>query len=393
MTPAALRRIVLDLVGNRRQPDLSGLSGADWLALDHLAVQHRLQPLLHYQHRASALVPEDIAAGWAATHRSQAMLALNQRADLARTVSVLRAAGFAPLALKGAWLSHYAYPEVALRPLRDIDLLLDADAVIPAFEHLQTAGYTLLGAPELSLADLVRTDKHLPPLLSPGGTVIELHHRLWEPNGRLDHASPLAIDEAVRRRAIVEGDRIAYPAPVDMLAHLIAHAVYSHRFDCGPLVLTDIDYLLRARVIDWAVFWDRAAAEGWRSGARLVLALVATYRKDVPITITSAAGAEPSSTVLADAENLLLQDLDSRRSARVLASVHQHGWRGLSDRLLGRRRGGDALVWQDKTADGGFAGWALSRFGRTVDQLRRVEPRRQGQALARLSSWLDAPGS
>lgn len=392
MNPAALRRIVLDLVGNRRQPDLSGLSDADWLALDHLTVQHRLQPLLHYQHRGSASVPAGVAAGWAAAYRSQAMVALNQRADLARTVGVLRAAGFKTLALKGAWLSHHAYQQVAVRPLRDIDLLVDADAVIPAFEHLQAAGYTLFGLPELSLADLVQTDKHLPPLLSPGGTVIELHHRLWEPNGRLDHASPLAIDEAVRCRAIIENDGIAYPAPVDMLAHLIGHAVYSHRFDCGPLLLTDIDYLLRARAIDWAAFWDRAAAEGWRSGARLVLALVAAYRKGVPITITAAAGVEPSSTVLADARDLLLQDLDTRRSARVLASIQQHGWRGLSDRMLGRRRAGDALVRPAKAGDGGFAGWALSRFGRTIDQLRRAEPRLQGQALARLSSWLDAPG-
>lgn len=392
MSPQALRRRSIALVGTRPGLDHSDLSPADWQALDRLAAQHRLQPLLHHQHRDNALVPGAIRSGWSNAYRVQAMVALGQQAELVRTTDLLRAAGFAPLALKGAWLARYAYPHPALRPLRDIDLLLDPDTVSAGFELLLGAGYRLAEPAELPLADLLRTEKHLPPLLAPGGTVIELHHRLWEPAGRLDHASPVAIDAAVRAAAVTEADGIAYPAPADMLAHLIAHAVYSHRLDCGPLLLADIDYLLSARPIDWGAFWLRAGVEGWLSGARLVLDLVATYRPGTLIEIYPQAGPEVPAAVRDTAIDLLLQDLGSRHSAGVLASVRRQGWQGLVDRTLGRRRAeGRQAVQREMGSAGGFGIWALTRLQRTGGDLVKAEPRRQGLALARLSRWLDQP--
>lgn len=389
MTLTALRRVLLALVGTGPVPDLSVLRERDWLALDRLAAQHRLQPLLHHQHRQTPGIPAAIAAGWAAAYRAQALLGLSRQAELTRTVALLRQAGLAPLALKGAWLSAHAYPQPALRPMRDIDLLLDPSTVVAAYDLLLVAGYRQLEPAALSLEQLLLTDKHLPPLLSPGGTAVELHHRLWEPAGRLDHASPAAIDAAVRQAAVIEADGIAYPAPLDMLAHLIVHAVYSHRLDCGPLLLADVDYLLRARAIDWSHFWDRAAAEGWRSGARLVLALVERWRGTGAVTRTAAAGADVPSTVLEEAADLLLQDLDSRHSAGFLATVRRQGWRGLADRLRGRTPSAAGPIQRELAGQGGFAAWARSRMRRTASDLFRTDPRRQGQALARLSQWLD----
>lgn len=391
MSAHPVHRVLLALVGLGPLPDLRALSTADWQALDRLATRHRLQPLLHHQHRERAAIPPAIAKGWAAAYRVQAMAALSQQAELARTVNLLEAAGFGPLALKGAWLSRHAYPHAALRPLRDIDLLLDHETVTGAFEHLLANGYRLTGPPELSLEELLLTDKHLPPLLAPAGTVIELHHRLWEPDGRLDHASPAGIEAAVRNAAIREADGIAYPAPVDMLAHLIVHAVYSHRFDCGPLLLADVDYLLRARRVDWQVFWDRAACEGWRSGARLVLALVNHARPGCAVELTAAAGPAPPAAVIDDAAGLMLQDLERRQSAAVMASIRRSGWRGLSTRLLGRKGQGELAIRRDMSTHGGFAGWAASRLWRTGGDLMRADSRQQSRALARLSRWLDEP--
>lgn len=390
MNPARLRRTLLALVGTGQGVDLAGMALPDWQQLDQRAAQHRLQPLLHCQHRHNAAIPETVRAGWAASHRAHAMLALGQQADLSRTYALLREAGFTPLALKGAWLSRHAYPDSALRPMRDIDLLLDPATVIDAFRHLQANGYELLDQRDQSSQDLLLTDKHLPPLRSPAGTVFELHHRLWEQNGRLDHASPHGIDAAVRQGAVVESDGIAYPAPADMLAHLIVHAVYSHRLDCGPLLLADIDFLLRARSIDWAAFWNCAAAEGWRSGARLVLALVATWRAPGAIVLTPAAGPEASAAVVEDAADLLLQDLKSRHSAGFLASIQRHGWQALAERMAGRTLGPSTTSGSAVADANSFARWAASRLQRTVFDLVRSGPRRQGQALARLSRWLDA---
>ncbi|QEA16105.1 nucleotidyltransferase domain-containing protein [Novosphingobium ginsenosidimutans] len=390
MTPEELRRRLLDLVGTRRPAQFADLSGDDLAKLDRMAAQHRLQPLLHHQHRAHPDLPPVLAEAWSAAFRCQALLALSQRAELERTVTLLRAGGFAPLALKGAWLHRFAYPHPALRPLRDIDLLLDPASVIPAFAFLEAAGYQLIEVPELPLPELVRTDKHLPPLLSPGGTVVELHHHLWEPDGRLDHASPAAIDAEVRAGAVMDEDGLAYPAPIDMLAHLIAHAVYSHRLDCGPLLLADIDFLLRARPIDWARFWVRAGTEGWSSGARLVLSLVEHYRSAVRIEWHDHKPVPDA--LLNDAALLLLQDLDRRQSAGFLASLQRRGWQGLRDRVTGRRRvAAGPAVRREMASAGGFIGWAGSRWRRTAGDLVRRDTRKQARALARLSAWLDHP--
>lgn len=392
VTPAALRPLLLDLVGTVRRPDLGALSGPDWAALNAIAAQHRLQPLLHVQHGRDSAIPAPIAEDWGQIFRFQSMLALRQQADLNATVGILRDSGFVPLALKGAWLSRHAYPGAALRPMRDLDLLLDAETVIPAFELLQSHGYRSDDTSELPLEQAIRLEKHLPPLCAPGGTWVELHHRLWEPDGRMDHASPLAIDAAVRAAAITEPDGIAYPAPIDMLAHLIAHAIYSHRLDCGPLLLADIDFLLRQRRLDWAAFWQRSRHEGWRDGARLVLDLVVQYRTGAAVDFSADTGVPTPAAILAEAPQLLLQDLATRQSAGVLASVRKQGLQGLVNRLLGRRSArSEVAVQRDMTGEGGYFGWAGSRLRRTLADAVQSDVRDQAKAMATLSQWLDQP--
>ncbi len=388
MDISALRRILLDLVGTVQGSDPSGLNARDWLTLDHMAAQHRLQPLLHAQHRNNTAIPATIAAGWRTAHRSAAIVTLAQAADLRATIGVLEAEGLAPIALKGAWLAHHAYPEAAQRPARDIDLLLDRASVLAAFELLQARGFALESSPEMAIPDILRLDKHMPPLLAPNGTRIELHQHLWEQDGRLDHASPVARDDQLRARAKRATDGILYPAGEDMLAHLIVHAVYSHRLDCGPLLLADVDFLLRQVAIDWPSFWSRCAQEGWQRGARLVLELVARYRTGSPIALTADPGPAPAPELIAAAPDLLLQELTTRQSAGFAATMYHPAW--FLARIAGRRSTGDgAAASRDMASQGGFLRWASSRFGRTFSELTKADVRRQSRELARISSWLD----
>lgn len=390
MDVPALRRIVLDLVGTARQPALAGLAERDWQELDRIAAMHRLQPLLHARHGDNPDLPVAIAASWRAAYRSAAITALAQQADLARIAGLLEAAGFAPVALKGAWLSRYAYREAAQRPMRDIDLLVPDEQVLDAFAVLLGAGYEQIEPAEMPLEAIVRLDKHLPPLRSPGGTVIELHHRLWEPDGRLEHASPVVDEAALRDRAISGENGIRYLAPADLLTHLIVHAVYSHRLDCGPLLLPDIALLLRAAPTDWPEFWHAAATGGWRDGARLVLELVAAAHPEAPIDFAADRGEPAPAELIAAAPDLLLQELETRASARFAAATLKDGRRRLVERALGRRgAAGEDQVTREMAHEGGRTGWALSRTWRTLRDLSQGDTRRQSRQLAALSSWLD----
>ena len=385
-----LRRILLAMVGTRHGPRLTQLDGGAWTTLQAMADQHRLKPLLHAQLGTSSAVPSEVRADWQEVHRAAALRAMLTRHELIECARLLEAAGLAPIALKGAWLARHAYPDPAQRPMRDIDLLVPRAGVLDGYAVLLNAGYTELAAPEMPLAEVIRFDKHMPALIAPRGTVVELHHRLWEPDGRLDHASPAQDETALRARAVRDVDGLHYLAPHDTLAHLIVHAVYSHRLDCGPLLLPDIDFLVQAAPIDWAAFWHRAAAEGWRSGARLVLDLVAQYRAGTPIDFGPDLGPPTPPELLEAAPDLLLQDLATRGSAGLAAAAIKAGPGKLLQRLRGRRGAhGEDEVTRSMTNEGGMLGWAGSRAWRSVTQLARADVRRQSRQLAALSQWLD----
>ena len=396
-----LRRLMLALIAAGDGPPdatLAGLSAADWQALDQMAWQHRLQPLLHARRGLGsdrpARAPKSILDRWSAAYRTAGIRALKARAELAETTARLESAGFAPIALKGAWLAWHAYPNPALRPLRDLDLLLTPETVIPAFEHLVAQGYAPPENMEFTLEDAVRLDKHMPPLTSPRGITIELHQRLWEIDGRMDHAAPRADEPAIRARAIRIG-QISYPHPADMLAHLVIHAVYDHRLDCGPLLLPDIAYLLAPKPsespIEWDPFWAQAEAQGWREGAALVLELVRAHDPAAPVEIP--AGAAPPPQVIDAAADLLLQNLFTRVSAGVVATMAARGPAAFWRRVTARRADPHetaAPVTRDLSGDGGFAHWAMTRLRRTIGQLAQPDVRQQSRDLAALSKWLDA---
>ncbi len=366
------------------------LTRQEWDELDRIAALHRLQPMLHHRHRDNSAIPAEIRVEWQVGFRRGAAESLIIGAELAQAAALLEGAGLAPIALKGAWLAWHAYPHPALRPMRDIDLLLAPDTVVAGFELLLEHGYRLDGPLELSLDDIIRLDKHMPPLLSPRGVTIELHHRLWEIDGRMDHAAPADDEGAIRARAIRTGT-LAYLAPQDLLAHLIIHAIYDHRLDCGPLVLSDVSNLLHCSEIDWERFWADAAAGHWQRGAQLVLTLVRAHDPAAPVMIPAGLPKVPSDFERLAAD-LLLQELETRRSAGVVATFAAGGVKSLILRIFARRGGGGDThtVQRDLNDEGGFATWAGSRLTRTLRELARGDVRRQSVALARLSRWLDA---
>lgn len=354
--------------------------------LDVMVDQHRLAPLLHHLHGDDGTLPDTLARAWKSAFRLSAVEALAHRAERDALLALLNDAGLHPVVLKGGWLAWHVYPHAACRPLRDLDLLLPPQEVVRAQSLLQTHGY-VAGPAELPLEAMLKLDKHLPPLSSPQGIRVELHHRLWEVDGRMDHAAPDDNAAVLVARARRDG-ALRYLAPADCLMHLIVHAVYDHRLDCGPLLLSDIRYLLDRHEIDWPQFWRSARDGGWEKGARLVLDL-AERQHQLAIAFPDDQPPTPGS-VLNAAPDLLLQDLHTRQSAGVVATARMRGMGGLLRRLSARRHDPetDAGRRRDLSAEGGFAGWARGRLARTVTQLSRADVRQQSANLAELSKWL-----
>ncbi|PKB14909.1 putative nucleotidyltransferase-like protein [Novosphingobium kunmingense] len=386
--PGIAVRTLLDLAGTATTADLSAPIAADWQAIGTLAALHRLGPWLHHRHKTEDAIPEELRRDWAVAYRQAALTALVQHADAADAMALLDAQGFEPVALKGAFLARNAYPEAALRPMRDIDILVPADRILPAFEALRAAGHTLVGQSKIALEEAARLDKHMPPLRMPRGTMLELHARLMERNGRLEYATPEGDEHALRGRAIVK-DGLRYPAPADLLAHLVVHAVYGHRFDCGPLLLTDVRFLAASQSIDWDLFWQRAEAESWADGAALVLALVRHYHGAAGLPRHAAEPAAPDDAMLDLARSLLLQDFTTKINARFLATLATGGFGKVHDLAAGRVRVADDEGTRiDRAQDGGRLAWTIGKLRSLAASLADPAQRRQARDLARFRRWL-----
>lgn len=367
------------------------LAESGWQDLSRLAGEYRLQPLLHARlERGDCQIqpPEPIRALWRTAHRDSALLALAQRTEMFQVVERLRAAGIETLALKGAWLAWYAYPAAAERPMRDIDLLVLEDKAVAAWQLLREDGF-VQSDPAARPAEAMRGEvKHLPPLTSPTGIEFELHQFAWEPASEIHWSMPhysesFFTEDAVSGEA---GDPARYPEPHRMLAHLIVHGAYSHRFDVGPQLLVDIDHLLSRADIRWPIFWQFAERDGLERGAALVLALVDRWQRP-GLLQESLCPIEPSERAIDDAQSLMLQDYGTRKDAALGSDILSRGTQALG-RLIGSNR--PRQTPEDEASGESFAHWIVRRGYEAASSMSRTEIRNTARRHARIGQWLDS---
>ncbi len=368
-----LRRIALGMLGpadTRPQLDTEG-----WSELDALFQIHRLQPHLHGCLKRSELVsepPQRIAANWARAHRSSAISALAHRAELFALTKLLSEHGIVSIALKGAFLAWYAYPAAAERPVRDLDILVPADQANTAFSIMLANRYES----EEDSEAYSEHHRHKPPLLSKSGVRIELHSALQD-NSTLEFEREVI---AGRIRSTAVDDPASYPAASDMLIHLILHAAYGEiRLDVGPLLLSDVDYMIGTVAIDWPNFWQRCAGLNITRGAALVLAITDRWR-NAGLAERCAIPMQIPDAILEAAPDLLLQDPATRKSARLLASLGD-GPIPPAKRILAQLTSGKS---------GGYAKWLRERLGQSISHLANEDVRRTGTALSEVGGWLES---
>lgn len=375
---------LLELLG---PPELqpAGLDAECWQKLDAIAAEHRLRPHLHGRRQRGEIVtrvPAGVAHEWQEAHRISALTMLAQQRVLRRLAMLLEEAKIAVVALKGAWLAWHAYPAAAERPMRDIDLLVAQSDAPQALELLLAQGFELASQLAGDAAGHAARFKQFPPLVGPEGAIVELHAHAWEPPGSMEWLTPPLDDAGLLARSIAEpGERSRSLCPADMLAQLCIHAAYSHRFEVGPLLLADIDYLLRARKFDWPGFWRAAGDGGFQRGAALALALVDRWRRPGLMAGTLCPVVAGPDAV-AHASALLVQPLGQRKGTRLLSALQDARAAGGPGRVVATAF---ARIGRLALDPAGLA----KRIGETASDLRNPAVTASARHSAAIGQWLE----
>lgn len=175
-----------------------------------------------------------------------------ERLDAA--LEVLDSAGIRSMALKGVPLALKHYPDPSLRPMTDVDLLVDPENAADAVGVLQHAGWTL----EWTIVpDFVSRTYEVPCRSRDGLGLLDLHWRLVPWVARSWSGRDLALWQDAEALPITDHVTSA-PATHDLLLHVILHA-YLSGWAHVPRWVADVVVLLRSSTgaLDWERFVDR----------------------------------------------------------------------------------------------------------------------------------------
>ncbi|MBF0394192.1 MAG: nucleotidyltransferase family protein, partial [Alphaproteobacteria bacterium] len=286
----------------------------------------------------------------------------------------------------------------------DLDVLVPPDRALAAFQALSDGGCVRAASQHWwNPEDCLRTRRHLPPLRTPSGSVhLELHSRLYLPRQAGGEEDPALWRRLVRKT--VAGHDLAFLCPADLLLHLIVHAAYDHHFDNGPLLLTDIEGLLREPSLDWPLFWELAEAGGWIRGCLLVLAMVERHFPDATIPYPAALLAERQrvpADLLAATASLTLGLSGARSDLRLVAGMKRAATmrdklKPLRDSVFPSKRM-IATMYPVREDSAAVYLWYLVKWGRMamISLPRFLATRQKARATleidqgARLVAWLD----
>lgn len=335
-----LNEMILDLLVPNAGRDFGAIAAnlepSDWDYILSRGREHRFLPLLNWtlgQTAALEHVPQAIRQALAETNRHHTLRALNIQRELLLLHRLLKEADVAHVFLKGAYLAQVTYPHPALRPVRDLDVVVHPKDAERANEALVVAGYTPLKAAPGMIAACVEQEKHLPGLISPGGKIlIELHVRIDQPGGVL--AGLDAFRNITTHK--LGGGSLPFMDPTDLLIHLCVHAANIHGFNNGPLIIADIGFLLKNAELDTEQILRRAAELGVSKPVALTLALTEscweTKRNDLPMIINTI-----PPDLLKIARQLCLRRLDERSNVDFFANLAKPKTKIDAVRLLAER--------------------------------------------------------
>lgn len=234
-----------------------------WDRLIERACQHGIEPLLYYNLQRlgvpSAVPRAAIEVLRRAYYSNAARNALLYK-ELHQALSALRETGSAVIVLKGAALAETVYPNRALRPMSDIDLLVRKEEVSRAEAKLSAMGYVFQEHPkgEAWLREQYYHSVFVKDAITSTEIHLEIHWHLERPSRPFQINIDGLWDRAVP--ATIAGVETLVLSPEDLLLHLCLHTC-KHKLTGGLRPFCDIAETIRqyGQHLDWGQIQTRAS--------------------------------------------------------------------------------------------------------------------------------------
>ena len=259
----------LDALGHR-QPVPAPPLDLDWAALLTLAEVEDVLPAVAYAAGTArwttvpAVARRPLADALAASRARHLVMT----GELARALRRCATEGIDVIALKGPVLAETVFPDPALRPFSDLDLLVRPRDRRRTDASLRALGYAPLADEHSWDFDIAYDGATV--YESPGGVRIDLHWALLT-EARYAWRQPEAASVWQRATPItLAGERALGLAPEDLVLHLATHFAVHHSLT-GLLRQWDLALVLAQTPIDWPRLLARAHA--WRVRRALFFAL------------------------------------------------------------------------------------------------------------------------
>lgn len=272
--PEELIRYLLALLSGAPQP-APQVDPDEWNKLIIILKAHWVLPLLYWQagHVPDRMQPSkqvmDVLRG---TFQWSRIRTLHMNRQLQQLTAAFRDAGVRMMVLKGPALARMVYPDPALRPGSDLDILVHPKEMMHSKEILAQLGYTCDG--RKFGTDVEALNHHEEFTSSEEGEQfrsIELHWKLIRVGILQEIDAENLFDNAVQ----VSADGVVFEAlnPVDALIHRALNNAFMHDSDMRLIWIYDILMLARSlkEPDDWLLLQDRCVV--WRARFAVEIAL------------------------------------------------------------------------------------------------------------------------
>ncbi|OGV56267.1 MAG: hypothetical protein A2017_11480 [Lentisphaerae bacterium GWF2_44_16] len=238
--------------------DISGMSSEDWSSIYKIAWQNNLLPLLYCKLNSHKIpLPVALRTTLRTDYLVHEVRDMRRKKQLLELIRIFNDHNVNHILLKGSHLAEKVYFNSALRPMCDIDVLIQKSEFKKTYEILIQNGYVSSNANYYDF-DIYSINGHYPCLVKADCIPIELHWNIHEL-----YNSKNIEDIWSRSESVSIGDlKTKVLSPEDILLHLSVHKGCD-LFISSFLVLNDINEICSRHKIDWEKLLSLASSKDW----------------------------------------------------------------------------------------------------------------------------------